>query len=237
VYTPEEGSRLFRRFANVVLRTLICIMLKAEVTGTDNMPVQGPFVAMYNHIYGIDPVLLGALAPRYIVIMSKIENYDNPLLGLVMKLYGTFPIHRGEADLKAIRTSLQVLRRGHGLMVAPEGTRSPTESLQRGHDGIAMIALRGNVPVVPVAITGQEHLMHNLKRLRRTPVRMAFGEPFCFRAEKGLGHREQLRYMTNEAMYRLAALLPPAYRGLYGDLENATSRFLEPFEAAPGPMA
>ena len=221
---------MFRCIANLLLRILIGILMKAEVTGSENVPAQGPFIAMINHIYGIDPVLLGTLAPRFIVMMSKIENYDNPLMALVLNLYGTFSVRRGEVDLQAIRTSLGVLMEGHGLMMAPEGTRSPTKSLQRGYDGMAMIAVRADVPIVPVAITGQEHLMHNLKRLRRTPMRMIFGDPFLFRTRKGLRHREQLRRMTTEAMYRLAALLPPAYRGVYGDLENATSEFIVPYE-------
>jgi len=225
---------LFRRFANFILRILFTILFKIELIGVDNVPTEGPFIAMINHIYFIDPVLVGALAPRFIVMMSKIENYNNPLLGLILHLYGSFPIRRGEVDLRAIRTSLDVLKAGHGLLMAPEGTRSPTKALQQGHDGMALIALRSNAPIVPIAITGQEQLGHNLKHLRRTPVRMVFGKAFYFRTQEGLPHREQLRRMTAEAMYRLATLLPPEYRGVYSDLENATSEFITPYEPGQG---
>jgi 1-acyl-sn-glycerol-3-phosphate acyltransferase len=179
---------------------------------------------MMNHIYFIDPVLVASLAPRFIVIMSKIENYQNPLLALVVRSYGTFPVRRGELDMAAIRTSLQVLGEGHGLLMAPEGTRSRTHTLQEGKDGMAWLAVRAGVPVVPVALSGHEKLWSNLKRLRRTPMQVVFGEPFGLRTTEQMPARPQLRRMTQEAMYRLAALLPPEYRGVYGDPSSAYSR-------------
>ena len=225
---------VFRPIANRVLRLLFGLLLKIEVVGAGNVPEQGPFIAMMNHIYFLDPILVAVLAPRFIVIMSKIENYRNPLLALIMHLYGCFPIRRGELDMSAIRTSLDVLREGRGLLMAPEGTRSLTKTLQPGRDGMAMIALRSDAAVVPIALSGQEHLGVTWKRLRRTPVRVVFGKPFCFRPVEGVSHRDQLRQMTREAMYQLALLLPPQYRGVYQDVENASTEFLSPCDLAEG---
>ena len=224
----------FRRIANPVLRMLFNLLYKIEVTGIENVPQQGPFIAVMNHIYFVDPVQVGVLAPRYIVIMSKIENYQILPLRPLLHLYGTFPVHRGELDMTAIRTSLQVLEEGHGLLMAPEGTRSRTHTLQKGLDGVAWLALRSQAPVVPVAHSGQERLGRYLKRLRRTPLRMVFGEAFTLRPVEGLDRKQQLRLMTTEMMYRLAALLPPEYRGVYSDLQNATSRTLVPCRPAQG---
>jgi 1-acyl-sn-glycerol-3-phosphate acyltransferase len=224
----------FRRIANPVLRSLFNLLYKVEVSGLENVPPKGPFVAVMNHIYFVDPVQVGVFAPRYIVIMSKIENYQILPLRPLLHLYGTFPVHRGEMDLTAIRTSLQVLEEGHGLLMAPEGTRSRTHTLQEGLDGVAWLALRGKAPIVPVAHSGQERLGHYLKRLRRAPLRMVFGEPFLLRPVEGLGRKEQLRLMTTELMYRLAALLPPQYRGVYGDLDNASSRTIVPYRPSQG---
>jgi 1-acyl-sn-glycerol-3-phosphate acyltransferase len=225
---------MFRRIANFVLGALFHIVFKLDISGIQNAPKQGPFIAMMNHIYFIDPVLVATLAPRNIVIMSKIENYQNPLLALVMHLYGTFPVHRGELDMTAIRTSLRLLEEGHGLLMAPEGTRSKTRTLQEGRDGMAWLALRSNTPIVPIALSGQEYLGHNLRRLRRTPLRVVFGEPFRLRSVEGLQHRPQLQRMTQEAMYRLSTLLPPAYRGVYSDLEKATADTLVPYRQGQG---
>jgi 1-acyl-sn-glycerol-3-phosphate acyltransferase len=233
---------MFRRIANFVLGVLFHIVFRLDITGIQNIPKQGPFIAMMNHIYFIDPILVATLTPRNIVIMSKIENYHNPLLALVMHLYGTFPVHRGELDMTAIRTSLRIMEEGHGLLMAPEGTRSKTRTLQEGRDGMVWLAVRSQAPVVPVALSGQEYLGHNLRRLRRTPLRVVFGEPFCFRSAPDLQHpvtapkspREQLRRMTQEAMYALAKLLPPAYRGVYSALEKATADTIVPYRDAQG---
>jgi 1-acyl-sn-glycerol-3-phosphate acyltransferase len=221
-------SSLFRRIANFLLRVLFRILLRLEIVGTENVPREGAFIAMINHVSFLDPVLTVAIAPREIVAMSKIENYANPIAGLVLRLYGSFPIRRGEMDMQAIRTSLRVLRDERGLLMAPEGTRSKTCALLEGRDGMVMIALRGLVPIVPVAISGSERFKYNWRRLRRTPTRVVFGEAFCLQPRPGTPHRKQMRHMTREAMYRLAALLPEEYRGVYGDSANATTEFLVP---------
>ncbi len=223
---------MFRRVVDFVLRILFHLIFKIEISGLDNVPKQGPFIAMMNHIYFLDPVLVSALAPRLIIIMSKIENYRNPFFALIMRLYGTFPVRRGELDMSAIRTSLHVLEQGHGLLMAPEGTRSRTHTLQKGRDGMTWLALRANVPVVPVALSGQERMGYYLRRLRRTPLRIVFGEPFCFQLVEGTQRRAPLHRMTDEAMYRLATLLPPSYRGVYSDLEKATQQFIVPYCSA-----
>ncbi len=233
---------MFRRIANIVLGFLIRILYKLDMRGTEHVPGQGPFIAMMNHIYYIDPILVATLAPRNIIIMSKIENYQNPLLALVLNLYGTFPVHRGELDMTAIRTSLQLLDQGHGLLMAPEGTRSRQGTLLEGRDGVAWLAVRSQAPIVPVALSGQQYLGHNLRRLRRTPLRVTFGEAFYLGSapdpvRKGAAvkvPREQLHQMTQEAMYALAKLLPPEYRGVYGDLDRATSDTLVPYRDEQG---
>jgi 1-acyl-sn-glycerol-3-phosphate acyltransferase len=183
---------------------------------------------MMNHIYFIDPVLVASLAPRFIVIMSKIENYQSPLAGLFVRAYGTFAVRRGELDMSAIRTSLLVLEQGHGLLMAPEGTRSKSHVLQEGKDGLAWLATRAGVPIVPVALSGHEKLWPNVKRLRRTPSRVTFGQPIVLQLNPDLPARPQLRQMTRELMYRLSGMLPPEYRGVYSDLSQATDSTLRP---------
>ena len=158
--------------------------------------------------------------------MSKAENYRIPLLGLLFRLYGTFPVRRGEVDRTALRTSLRVLKDGKVLMVAPEGTRSKTNTLQKGKDGLSYIAVKSSAPIMPIAIWGQERFWEQLRRLRRTKVGVAVGRPFVFDPGGGKLTREQLTQMTHEMMYRIAVLLPEEYRGYYSDLSAATDDYL-----------
>jgi len=215
-----------RRFLNVILRILFKICLRLEVVGRENIPAKGPAIFMINHVSFLDPITVGGVSPREVVMMSKIENFQIPFWGLFIKLYGCFPVRRGEVDLQAVRQALQVLQNGEILLMAPEGTRSPTHQLQPGHDGMAFLALRAGAPIMPVAVIGGQHLGANLKRLRPTPFKVVFGQSFRFRSQPGRVKRDALHQMTQEAMYQLAAVLPPEYRGVYSDLGSATERFL-----------
>jgi len=215
-----------RRLLNVILRILFKILLRLEVVGLENVPLEGPLILMINHTHLIDPAMAGGVMPREIVAMSKIESFQDPILGIIVRLYGAFPVRRGEVDLQATRCALEVLQNGEVLLMAPEGTRSKDCRLQPGHDGMTFIAVRANAPVLPMAIIRAKNLSSKLKRLRRTDVKIVIGKPFRFRLSGEKARRDVLHQMTEEAMYQLAALLPPEYRGVYSDLDSATERFL-----------
>ena len=99
---------------------------------------------------------------------------------------------------------------------APEGTRARGPyALQEGKTGLAYLATRANVPILPVGIAGTERMKDNLPRLRRTELRIAVGEPIHLPAS-GRARGRQLREYTDAIMHRLATLLPQEYRGFYG---------------------
>jgi 1-acyl-sn-glycerol-3-phosphate acyltransferase len=94
--------------------------------------------------------------------------------------------------------------------------------LQRGKLGAAYLATRADVPLVPVAISGTEHMAQRIWRLRRTPVRVAIGEPFRL-PEHGRVPTQNLIKYTESIMLRIAELLPPEYRGAYAVDSSRTS--------------
>ena len=214
------------RLLNFLLRIAFKSLLNLEVMGLENVSPEGPLILMINHTHLIDPAMAGGVMPREIVAMSKIENFRDPVLGIIVRLYGAFPVRRGEVDLQATRCALEVLQNGEVLLMAPEGTRSKDCRLQPGHDGMTFIAVRANAPVLPMAIIRAKNLSSKLKRLRRTDVKIVIGKPFRFRLSGEKARRDVLHQMTEEAMYQLAALLPPEYRGVYSDLDSATEQFL-----------
>lgn len=215
-----------RRLSNSVVRILAKILLRLEVVGLENVPSEGPLILAITHTNFLDPALAGAVMPRELVIMSKIENFRHPLFGIVARLYGAFPVRRGEVDRQAIRRSLEVLAGGEALLMAPEGTRSGHGQLQEGHGGMTFIALRTDAPILPMAIIGGERFWANLTRLRRTPVKIVIGKTFRFSAGQKRAGREIMSKMTEEGMYQLASLLPPERRGVYSDLDLATEEYL-----------
>ena len=215
-----------QRIINAILRPLVALFLPWDVQGLENLPAKGPVLVLMNHINFLDVIMPAFFLPRDVVMLSKIENFRTWGLGFFVWAYGALSVRRGEADMQAMRRSLAVLKKGQVLCIAPEGTRSGDGRLQRGHDGAAFVAMQADVPVVPFVSYGHEKFLENLKRLRPTRLHIRVGEPFRFIRSKRR-QREDLRAATEEAMFRLAALLPPEYRGVYSDISRATHEYTE----------
>lgn len=218
---------LFRRAAMGIVRFLMWLLLRMEVAGLENIPAEGAVILAISHTNFLDPVLVGALCPRPVEAVTKIENLRLFFFGPLIWLYGVIPIRRGEVDRRALGGAVEVLRRGDVLLIAPEGTRSGVGRLQKGRGGLAYVAARTGASIVPIGIVGVENFWRNLPRLRRTSVQMELGKPFRFVAHGRPLDRQSLAQMTTEAMYQIAAVLPPERRGLYADLEAATEEWLE----------
>jgi len=220
-----------QRIINAILWPLVALFLPWEVQGLENLPPKGPVLVLMNHINFLDVIMPAFFLPRDVVMLSKIENFRTWGLGFFVWAYGALSVRRGEADVQAMRRSLGVLRKGQVLCIAPEGTRSGDGRLQRGHDGAAFVGMQAGVPVVPFVSYGHEKFIRNIKRLRRTPLHIRVGEPFRF-VPRSQRLRDDLRPATEEAMYRMAALLPPEYRGVYADAGRATQQYTETWQPA-----
>jgi 1-acyl-sn-glycerol-3-phosphate acyltransferase len=218
-----------RRFLRFLIRTIgFTLLVKLDhVEGIENVPAQGPAILMINHIAFVDPIVVLHSLPRNIVPMAKIEVYNYPIIGIFPRLYGVIPVLREEVDRRAIQGALDVLHAGEIILVAPEAHRSP--QLQKGKEGVAYIATRANVPIVPVAIDGTIGFpsFPLLSRWRGPGASLRFGKPFRFKTLGQRAGREQLRQMTDEAIYILAAMLPEHRRGVYADLSHATQETIE----------
>lgn len=218
-----------RRFLRFLIRTIgFTLLAKLDhVEGLENIPVQGPGLVMINHISFLDPFIPLYLAPRFIVPMAKAEVYDYPLVGIFPHLWGVVPVRREEVDRRALQLALDVLRAGELVLLAPEGTRGP--QLKQGKEGVAYLATRAAVPVIPVAIDDSEGFpaLRGSARWRGPGASVRFGRPFRFRTDLERPGREMLRKMTDEAMYVLASLLPQHRRGMYADLSQATQDTIE----------
>lgn len=218
-----------RRFLRFLLRSIaFTLLVKIEcVEGLENIPAEGPAILVMNHIAFVDPIVLVYVVPRDIIPMAKIEVYDYPVIGIFPRLWGVVPVRREEFDRRAVQEALQVLNAGEILLVAPEGTRGP--SMQRGKEGVAYLASRSGAPVVPVAITGTKGYpaFRLTSRWRGSGAQVRFGKPFRYKAEYSRSKQAQLRLMTDEAMYVVAAMLPPELRGVYADLSQASQETIE----------
>jgi 1-acyl-sn-glycerol-3-phosphate acyltransferase len=206
----------------VIYRTIRCVVdlllrlvTRRTVAGRENLPAAPPYLLVTNHLSMLDSPLLLTVVPHTARGFVAAKYKRNPALFLLLRTMGTIFVRRGEVDRRALREALAVLERGEVLGLAPEGTRArDSHALQKGKPGAAYLVARANVPIVPVAITGTEQIVRNLRRLRRTDVRVVVGVPFRL-PEEGRPRGEQLDAYTDLIMRRIAELLPEAYRGAY----------------------
>ncbi|NLE43769.1 MAG: 1-acyl-sn-glycerol-3-phosphate acyltransferase [Chloroflexi bacterium] len=209
------------------LRAIAHLLCRVHPEDLEKVPTEGPLILAANHVNFIEvPILYGHLHPRPISGMAKAESWRNPFKHILFNTWGGIPVRRGEADLDATRSALRALQAGRILAIAPEGTRSHDGRLQRGHPGVAMLALRSGAPILPVVYYGGERLWSSLRRFRRTDFHIVVGDPFWVDPGGMPVDRYVRRQMADQIMYQLAALLPPEYRGVYADLQSASETYL-----------
>lgn len=166
----------FYRFVGFLSRPFVKGLFRLRAEGVENVPQEGGFVLAANHLSNFDPWPLGLpLFPqRYLRFMAKSELFWWPL-GPIIKSGGAFKVRRGEGDLEAMRTAIDLVRQGHAVVMFPHGTRARKGLVKRhqprAHSGAARIALEAGVPLVPAALAGTDRLS------RFGPLRVRYGRP------------------------------------------------------------
>ena len=166
-------NKRFYRFLCVFLGAIYAVLYPAKVEGVENIPEEGGFVLCCNHCSNRDPFYLAIpVKRRYLHFMAKMELFKFGPVAWFVRALGGFPVDRGHSDLAAVRTSLQLIKEGHGLAIFPQGTRVKDNHPVPMLEGVSMIALRANVPVIPAYIGGPYRLFHR--------TQLSYGPPVSF---------------------------------------------------------
>ncbi len=208
--------RILRRLLCALARLLLETCTHYQLQGMDNFPKQGPALLVFNHLGDADVIMGMACYPFVVESLAKIDLcYEYPPLGWLIDAYGVIWVHRGRPDRRALRAALKGLAEGRIVAIAPEGRESLSGALEEGTGGASYLALKADVPILPVTYTGTENarIYGNLRRFRRTEVSMTVGPPF--RLEGGTNWRQAVRAGTDTIMRALARQLPQEYRGVY----------------------
>lgn len=188
-----------------------------DVEGLENVPKTGGAILVSNHLNNADPCVIPAVLNRRIITMAKKEMFRWPVISLLFRFIGAFPVDRQGADLGALRQAQHVVNSGLLLLMFPEGTRSRDRQLHPGFPGTALVAYRTGAPIVPVAITGTETIPWPWVFVRpfigpRVSVR--FGKPF-YPPNAERVSSAAAKSATDDIMMHIAPLLPVEYRGEY----------------------
>ena len=181
-----------------------------EIHGMEKQP-SGNIIIAANHLGRLDTAILICVIDREDIIMAIAEKYKNhPLYGAIGRAVNGIWLNRYEADYSALRQILARMEQGGLLAMAPEGTRSKTETLQEGKMGVAFLASKSGYPILPVALTGTEdrRVVENLKHLRRSKITVRAGDPMEVHIPAGRGREPAMRQATDEIMCRIGAMLP-----------------------------
>lgn len=197
-------------------RLFIRLFTRASFHGLENFPASGPALIVSNHLGSLDLVIALAALPAQPEGIGKVELFDLRVFGRWLDRYGVIWVHRGTPDRRALRAALQALAEGRFLGIAPEGRQSVTGALEEGTGGAAYLALKADVPVIPITLTGTEdpYVMGCWRRLRRPVMTLTVGNPF--RLDPVPDFSGAVEAGTERIMRKLAEQLPEQYRGVYG---------------------
>jgi 1-acyl-sn-glycerol-3-phosphate acyltransferase len=201
-----------------VFRFIIWLIADVDLIGLENIPDIKTFAIASNHIGRLDIGCVFAGLDQTEFILPLAEKYKkNPFTHFIGYMMGVIWLDRYTTDFKAIREMMTRIKQGGVLVIAPEGTRSKTGSLQEGKPGVAFLAAKAGLAIVPAALLGTEDkvVVDNIKHLRRSHFKLIGGKSFVLPQLKSGSREEQIKAHTDEIMCHIAALLPEDKRGFY----------------------
>jgi 1-acyl-sn-glycerol-3-phosphate acyltransferase len=193
------------------LRQALVRWFDLRVDGLEHLPPSGPYLIAANHHNYLDGVVLGVTVPEPIsfLVMPRVWR-ATPLHPIFHRNIRSIPIDLDRADVGALRCALQSLQEGRVVGIFPEGPFSVRGRLEPGLPGVALLALRSGVPVVPAGIRGTYEALAGRRGYipRRVPIGVRFGPARCFSGDGAHGRRSARSHVTHRIMDDIAALLP-----------------------------
>lgn len=200
------------------IRAVITRLVRIHAEGLEHLPPHGPYILAANHLAFWDaPIIYGLLGGPHLTGWVAEKYRYNPIWGTILRMGSGIFIERGAVDRDALAAAVDWLRQGKVFGLAPEGTRSKTGGLARGKSGVVFIAHRAHALIVPLAHFGTERVWRTWMRLRRPDVTVRVGPAFRLPPLPAGERSTALHEQADLVMCHIAALLPPEYRGVYGE--------------------
>jgi 1-acyl-sn-glycerol-3-phosphate acyltransferase len=212
---PEfEMGRVYG-FCHYVIRVLFDMFFRGEVIGADNLPRHGGFLLAANHASFLDPPIIGCHISRQIAYFARKTLWRRGFASWWLDSVGTIPVDRdGGQDVSAIKRVLKALKEERGLILFPEGTRTTDGNLKAAKAGVGFIAVKTQVPVIPVRIFGSFEALGKGRGLRLgTPVTVIYGKPMPPSVyDTPTAGKERAQIASERIMAEISKLQPPPER-------------------------
>lgn len=222
-----------RRFIVRLFRFMIEVFYRrVEVAGLEHVPRDAPVIFAVNHPNGlIDPLFVLCYAPREVSFLAKAPLFRYPLIGWFARLFDSIPVYRKQDNVtgsneETFARAREILNRGGGVAIFPEGTTHSDARLRELKTGAARIALGASLPdlvIVPVGI-------YSAKGTFRSDVLVLYGAPLKVTAQQTVeeltGDIERgLAEVTLQADSRAALELVEHAENIFSDRTGVTDEF------------
>jgi len=149
---------MFYKFVRALVYLVFRIIFRMRFEGLENIPKEGPVVLTANHIHICDAFLMAFCTKRQVHLIGKKELFDNKITGPLCRGLGAFPADRNNPkDISVFREALKILKADKVLGIFFQGTRQENDDVENAKSGVALFAVKGRAPIVPISITGHYH--------------------------------------------------------------------------------
>ena len=212
----SRGRFLWYKSVQIVCSTLFAAFWGWRATGQQNMPKSGGVLLVANHVSFLDVFVVGLPLRRPLNFVAR-STLFLPVLGFLLRSLGTFPIQRDGIGAAGVKETLRRLRNGGIVTLFPEGTRSADGELGTLKQGIAVLAARAGVPVVPTGVAGTYEAWPRSRLFPRLhPLRVHYGRPIDPEEIAGLDSQT----VTTLIQERIGQSIAQARAGLAGDMSH-----------------
>jgi 1-acyl-sn-glycerol-3-phosphate acyltransferase len=206
-----------------ILKPPLLGIYRIRPEGLENVPKKGAAIIAANHLSFLDSFFIPLVVKwRKVTYLAKADYFKSWKTSWFFKAAGQISCERegGKKSEQSLNIALDVLNSGNLLGIYPEGTRSPDGNLYKGRTGVARLALKAGVPVIPTGLVGTEDVMPKDAKLPkltgRVPVNVRFGKPLDFSRYHGQEHdRYVLRSVTDEIVNEIMHLSGQTYVNEY----------------------
>lgn len=188
-----------RKIIKFLFKIAAIVVYRPKIKGKENIPKDAAAIICPNHVHALDSAVLVAMNKRKINVLAKEELYKNGFIRWIADLFGIYPVKRDSKSLESVKISLKLLKKKELLMIFPEATRNGIAKGVKPKDGAIKLAIKANVPIIPVGIQGTFELFKKVK--------MNIGEPLYYSEYKDeINNKELLDDLTDDLMCKIVKL-------------------------------
>jgi 1-acyl-sn-glycerol-3-phosphate acyltransferase len=217
------------RISRVLAGPFLHTLWRPEIIGSEHIPASGGAILASNHLSIVDSIFLPLMVDRPVTFAAKSEYFTGTrpidrLTGAYMRATNQISVDRDQAraGLDMLDAALGLLRQGELFGIYPEGTRSPDGRLYRGRPGVGWLALNSGLPVIPVAMSGTDHVLPPGSKVPRVgKIKIQVGKPLTFEVALALpSASRQRRAITDEVMTAIQSLSGQEYVAMYASVRK-----------------